>query len=146
MRPKRFAGAALGVGLLLLGGCGDGGFTPFDDFFGGGTTPGSSFDTAVLGRVEGVIYRRTDSRIVVLGAADAPPTGATPVVGATVEIVELGRRRVTGADGAYAFDEVPPAATYNLRITLPAALGGLRDEFKIRVDPGGTTSGLPTGD
>lgn len=139
-------GPAAALATLLLGGCGDGAFTPFDDFFGGGTAPGSSIDTTVPGAVAGVVYRRADARIIVLAPEAAPPAGATPLAGATVSLVELARTVQTGASGAYLFENVPPALAYTLRIALPVSLGGAAEEFRIRVAPGETTGGLPTGD
>lgn len=139
----RLGGWLLCAGLQLAG-CGDGQVTPFDDFFGGGTVPGSSFDDEQPGRVIGRVQVNRAGVVSVVNPANALPAETVPVPGAVVTLVELRREAVTGADGGYAFADVP-AAIYTLRISLPEPFGESSD-FRIRLEPGGTVAGLPTGD
>lgn len=135
----------LTVGLALVAGCGAGTSGTISDFFGTGTSPGTSATTEQGGTVQGVILRRDrDGRILILGSAAEATEAATPVVGAVVAIPELSLAGTTGATGSYRFTQVTPG-DLTLRITLPAALGGTTANFQFRLDPGETISGLPAG-
>ena len=142
---KTLIGALLSGGLAMLAGCGAGQQSAFVDFFGSGTTTTTSATTENRGVVQGVILRRVrDGRVLIVASAADVNEPTTPVVGATVSIVELSLAGLTGATGNYQFTEVTPG-DLTLRITLPQNLGGTSASFSLRLDPGETISGLPAG-
>lgn len=134
-----------GLVLLALVGCGAGDSNMFGDFFGDGTSPGSSFDVAQPGRVTGfVVTRDSDGRVLILGSLADATVPVTPLAGVVVAIPEQNLTQTTGADGSYSFDSVQPG-DLTLRFTLPPANGGTTASFAFRLDPAETIAGLPAG-
>ena len=146
MRRIRLTGWALaGLAACALAGCGAGDSNVIQDYFGTGSTPGSTYAVEQAGVVKGLIVLRTrDQKILIVGSAADVTEASTPVVGAKVELVELNLVGATGATGTYLFNGVQPG-DLTLRITLPAANGGVSADFKIRLSPGQTLAGLPSG-
>lgn len=142
---KRIALLVAGLMVGLLAGCGAGGSSPFQDFFGPGTSPGSAYAQEVPGRVEGLVVRRQrDQRILILSGPEAVTEPSTPLAGVTIAIPEYALSATTGPSGTYLFDELTPG-DLTLRVTLPAADGGATANFAFRLDPGETLRGLPAG-
>ncbi|MCC7493546.1 MAG: hypothetical protein IT204_14425 [Fimbriimonadaceae bacterium] len=146
MRVWRGLAAATLVALgVLVAGCGAGPASPFYEFFGGGSSPGSAYSEQQPGRVQGLIVTRNrDGRVLIVGSAAELTEPTTPLPGVTVSIVQLALTGQTGATGTYLFTDLTPG-DYTLRITLPAGQGGATADFAFRLIPGQTLAGLPAG-